>query len=167
MDKISRTKKKKAAQGLQKIGEQLVDLNGAQLDGLDLPPDLKEAVAETRKFKSHGARRRQLQYIGRLMRNCDAGVVQEALLKMAAKEDQNRRRFKLAERWRDELVGGDDDRRTWLLENFPAVDPQHLDHLISCARGVADQMNTKEAARQLFRFLFNHLHQLVNHPIHE
>ena len=79
MDKLSRTKKKKAAKSLQKLGERLVDLDNAQLDALDLPSDLKDALCETRSFKSHGARRRQLQYIGRLMRNYDTGMVQEAL----------------------------------------------------------------------------------------
>jgi len=153
LDKLSRTKKKKAAEGLQKVGEQLVALDDAQLDALDLPPDLKEAVGETRNFKSHGARRRQLQYIGRLMRNYDTSMVQEALLKMAAKEDQNRRRFKMVERWRDELVAGDDARFQWLLDNFPDIDPQQLKHLVNSACGVTTQMKSREAARKLFRFL--------------
>ena len=153
MEKISRTKKKRAAENLQKIGEQLVALDMAQLEALDLPIDLKEAASEAHNFKSHGARRRQLQYIGRLMRNYDTEVVQEALLKLEAEADDKRRRFKMVKNWRDELVGGDEDRLSWLVDNFPALDQQQLNHLVNCARGVTTQLNAKEAARRLFRLL--------------
>jgi ribosome-associated protein len=153
LEKLSRTKKKKAAEDLQKIGEDLVALDDVQLDVLDIPPDLKAAVLETRSFKSHGAYRRQLQYIGRLMRNYDTEIIQQALQKMSAKDDEKRRRFKIVERWRDELVNGDEGRLNWLLVNHPDIDQQQLNHLVNCARGVTTQMNAKEAARKLFRFL--------------
>jgi ribosome-associated protein len=153
LEKLSKTKKKKAAEYLQKVGEDLIALDDAQLEALDLPTDLKSAVSETRNFKSHGAYRRQLQFIGRLMRNYDTGTIQKALQKLAAKDDEERRRFKIVERWRDELVSGDMDRLNWLLANHPAIDQQQLNRLVSCARGVTTQMNAKEAARKLFRFL--------------
>jgi ribosome-associated protein len=153
LEKLSRTKKKKAAEGLQKMGEDLIALDDAQLEALDLPPDLKTAICEARSFKSHGAYRRQLQYIGRLMRNYDTEIIEQALQKMAAKDDEKKRWFKIVERWRDELVGGDTARLDWLLTNHPAIDQQQLNHLVNCARGVTAQMNAKEAARKLFRFL--------------
>jgi ribosome-associated protein len=153
LEKVSRTQKKKAAEGLQEMGEQLVDLDDAQLGALDLPNDLKEAVAAAKKIKSHGARRRQLQYIGRLMRDYDTNVVQEALEKIEARGDRERRRFKRVERWRDELVAGDDKRLHWLVENFTPIDQQQIHHLVDCARGLTSQINAKEAARKLFRLL--------------
>ena len=153
METISRTKKKKAAESLQAVGEKLVDLPEAQLEFLELPGDLKAAVRDARGMKSHGARRRQLQYIGRLMRHCDSDAVQEALDKLEARKNAERRRFKRVELWRDELVAGDDARLNWLKENFPDTDLQQLQHLVNCARGTARQMDAKEAARKLFRFL--------------
>ena len=153
MDKPSRTKKKKAAEGLQKLGEQLLGLDDAQLNALDLPAELKAAVVQTRTIKSHGARRRQLQYIGRLMRSCEPNDVQEALNTAASREDDKRRRFKMVERWRDELVKGSDDRLAWVLANFSGIDQQQLNHLIDCARGGSTRMNAREAARKLFRLL--------------
>jgi ribosomal 50S subunit-associated protein YjgA (DUF615 family) len=50
-------------------------------------------------------------------------------------------------------VNGDEGRLNWLLANHPDIDQQQLNHLVNCARGVTTQMNAKEAARKLFRFL--------------
>lgn len=69
---ISRTRKKKHSHELQKIGERLVDLSSAQLRRLELPEELREALTQARHITSHGARRRQMQYIGRLMLQVDA-----------------------------------------------------------------------------------------------
>ncbi len=153
MDKISRTKKKKAAEQLQKLGEALVRLDDTQLDQMDLPPELRTALSEARGFKSHGAFRRQLQYIGRLMRDCDCRPIEQALQKSAAENDAQSRRFKIVTRWRDELVNGDSDRLDWLVSTCPSIDRPHLVMLVNCACGVSTQMNAKAAARQLFRYL--------------
>jgi ribosome-associated protein len=153
MDKMSRTKKKKAAQALQKLGEQLVHLSDAQFALLDLPKDLMEAVAMARQIKQHEARRRQLQYIGKLMRNFDPAVVEAAIEKIRAGESEIKRQFKLVERWRDELVGGDKERLTWLIEKYPAINPDELNQLVSNARGEQAQIKPKKAGRVLFRYL--------------
>ena len=153
MEKVSRTQKKKAAENLQKVGERLAGLEDAQLEALDLPGELKQAVWELRRFKSHGARKRQLQYIGRLMRNYDTGIVQEALLQTDARQSEKRRQFKRLEHWRDELLAGDNRRVEWLVENYPGIDRDRLAFLVNCARGISTQMNAREAARKLFRFL--------------
>ena len=81
MNKVykSRTQKKKEDRALQDLGEQLVALQPGQLDALELPAELLEAVEFARSIKSHGARRRQLQYIGTLMRQIDPEPVKTAL----------------------------------------------------------------------------------------
>lgn len=153
MEIISRTKKKKAAQALQKLGEQLVHLSDAQFALLDLPEDLMEAVAMGRQIKQHEARRRQLQYIGKLMRSFDQVMVEEAIEKITAGESEKKRRFKLVERWRDELVGGDTERLAWLIEKYPGLNPDELKQLVSNARGDRLQIKSKKAGRVLFRYL--------------
>lgn len=158
MEPISRTKKKKAAEKLQKIGEELVRLDDAQLDELNLPPELRDAVSETRAIKSHGAYRRQLQYIGRLMRNCDSQIIQQELEKLAAGNDARNRRLKIVAHWRDELVRGNPDGLDRLLADHPDFDRPHLELLVNCARGASTRMNAKAAARRLFRYLVDHLH---------
>ena len=135
------------------MGEKLLDLPETQLESLELPNDLKAAVIAARKIKSHGALRRQLQYIGRLMRHCDSDAVQEALQELEAREDDERRRFKRVELWRDKLVAGDDALLSRLMENFSRADQLQLEYLVGCARGLTRPMDAKTAARKLFRFL--------------
>ena len=78
-DRKSRTQKKNEARALQKLGEQLVALSSGQLESIDISDDLRNAVIVAGKTKSYGARRRQLQYIGTLMRDIDPEPIQNAL----------------------------------------------------------------------------------------
>ncbi len=153
MEKLSRTQKKKAAQALQKLGEQLVLLSDAQFDALSLPPELLEAVAMARKITSHEARRRQLQYIGRLMREMDPADVEQALAKITSGEAEKKRQFKLVERWRDELVAGNEGLMSWLTEQYPAIDIPELKRLVDSAQEKQSGANAKKARRMLFRYL--------------
>ena len=153
MEKLSRTQKKKAAQALQKKGEQLVALSDADFALLEIPDELKQAVAEARRITSHEARRRQLQYVGRLMREFDSETIDRALEKIASREEARRRQFRMVERWRDELAGGDDARRQWLLATYPQIDAQRLDRLVLAARRPGVKGETKAARRKLFKFL--------------
>ncbi len=75
----SRTQKKKEAQALQRLGERLVALPSGKLAAMELPDELLTAIKFARKIKSRGARRRQIQYIGVIMRNIDAQPIQTAL----------------------------------------------------------------------------------------
>lgn len=75
-ERISRTQKKKAVQAMQKTGEALLSLSETQLQSLALPEELRSAVFDAHRMRSHGARRRQLQYIGALMRRVDAEHIQ-------------------------------------------------------------------------------------------
>ena len=75
----SRTQKKNEDRALQRLGEQLVALPPSRLEAMELPEELLEAIELVRKIKSHGARRRQIQYIGALMRHIDPQPIQAAL----------------------------------------------------------------------------------------
>lgn len=153
MERLSRTKKKKIAQALQKLGERLVQLGDAQFDALSLPEALLEAVAMARRMKSHEARRRQLQYIGRLMRAYDPADIEGALERITAGEDEKKRHFKRVERWRDELVSGDEEQLAWLAEHCPSIDPQELGALVANAQAAHSDADKKKAGRKLFRYL--------------
>jgi ribosome-associated protein len=155
MDRLSRTKKKKIAQALQQLGERLVLLGDAQFDALSLPEALLEAVAVARRMKSHGAKRRQLQYIGRLMRAYDPADIEKALERITAGEDEKKRHFKRVERWRDELVNGDEERLAWLAGHYPSIDLQELGELVAKAQSGHSDADRKKAGRMLFRYL-NH-----------
>ena len=79
MEPLSKTQKKKEALSLQALGERLVTLSLEQLKNIELPSDMFNAVILAKKLKKHGARLRQMQYIGTLMRKYDPQPVQEAL----------------------------------------------------------------------------------------
>lgn len=156
-DRPSRTSRKKAAEALQKTGEQLLSLSDTQLDTLDITPELRQAVVDARSMTRRGARRRQLQYIGSLMRSEEGHQLQQRLARMAKQSSADARRFKQVELWRDELKAGNEGRLTWLLEQFPELDPDALTQLVDAAK------QSKAAdARQAGRALFRYLRQLVD-----
>jgi ribosome-associated protein len=152
-EKISRTKKKKAALALQQIGERLVNLGHAQLKELELPEELLEAILLAKEIRKHEARRRQMQYIGSLMRQCDGSAIEKAMEEMTRQDDAEARRFKQIERWREELLNGDKKRFQWLVDRFPQTETTKLDALVQEARRGDGRIVTKKAARKLFRYL--------------
>jgi ribosome-associated protein len=78
-DYKSRTRKKNEDRALQRLGEQLVALSSGQLESMELPDELRTAIESARKIRQHGARRRQIRYIGALMRHIDPQPIETAL----------------------------------------------------------------------------------------
>ena len=101
---LSKTRRKKDMHALQALGEQLVVLTAAQLAGLELPERLLDAIEHAKRITGFEARRRQMQYIGRLMREVDAAPIAARLsqLKTAAKRENARHHE--VEYWRDRLL---------------------------------------------------------------
>jgi len=151
--KKSRTQLKKEAIALQKIGEKLVQLSDEQLGRMDLPARLVDAISNIRPMTSHGARRRQMQYIGSLMRNVDAEPIEQALMEIEQGEYQRAREFHRLEAWRDRLVDGDDEAMEEILEAFPRTDRQRLGQLVRSARKEQRDNKPPKSARNLFRYL--------------
>jgi len=149
----SRTRLKKEATALQKMGEKLVLLSDDQLDRMDLPTGLLEAIQTVRAIKSHGARRRQMQYIGSLMRKVDAEPIEQALLAIEQGDYQQAKAFHRIEAWRDQLVNGDDDLIQEILDTFPDADRSRLGQLVRSARKEKEKNAPPKSARNLFRYL--------------
>lgn len=150
-DQKSRTQLKKEAAALQKTGERLADLSDQQLARMELPAVLTEAILSVRSMKSHGARRRQMQYIGTLMRNLDVAPIQQALLEIEQGLYRQAETFHRIEEWRDRLIGGDDDLMAEILKAFPDADRQRLGQLVRSARREKSPAIT--SSRNLFRYL--------------
>ncbi|MBT8341886.1 MAG: DUF615 domain-containing protein, partial [Desulfatitalea sp.] len=141
-----------AALNAQTVGEQLLRLSDDQLAMLGIEPELRRAVNEARRMHTHGARRRQLQYIGALMRQVDVEQLQDSLAQVTQQADMETQRFRRIERWRDQLLSGDED----LLEKlagFPQMDRKTLHRLVFDARRPASGPDARKAGRALFRFL--------------
>lgn len=149
----SRTRLKKEAEALQKTGERLVLLADDQLDRMGLPPALTEAIRAVRSMKSRGARHRQLQYIGVLMRRLDISAIAQGLLEIDQGAYRQAREFHRIESWRDRLVDGDDALMDEILADFGDADRQRLANLVRSARKEKERKTPSRSARRLFRYL--------------
>ncbi len=149
----SRSQIKREMSARQKMGEHLVQLSPAQLERLDLPSQLKEAVILAGRLSKHGAKRRQIQYIGALMRRLDPKPIQRALNRLDQGEKKEAWAFKETERLRNRLVGGDDELITELTRRFPCSDAQRLSQLVLSAREEARKGHPRKSSRALFRYL--------------
>jgi ribosome-associated protein len=154
MEFISKTQKKKEALSLQALGERLVTLSAEQLKNIELPSDLYSAVNLAKKLKKHGARLRQMQYIGTLMRKYDPHPVREALQRMEKRNRERSEEHRKIEMWRDELIAGNGLLMERFEQEFPLADRQQLTGLIQKARAErAANDPTPKASRALFRYL--------------
>ena len=153
MDYISKTQKKKEAEALQDLGEKLVKLPDEQLKGIDMPEELSNAVRQTKTIKSHGALKRQMQFIGTLMRKIDPAPVREAIDGIEQGNYKKAMEFKETERWRDELMAGNKELMEEILVKYPSANRQQLSQLIRNA--IKEKTNDKppKAFRALFRYL--------------
>jgi ribosome-associated protein len=149
---VSRTKNKQAVEELQKLGGALVDLPPAQLDALALPADLLKAVLDAQRITSHGAQRRQMQYIGKIMRRVDPEPVRAALAAIAGQSAAARAQQMRLESWRERLIG-DDEALTAFAAEHPGADLQALRALIRNARKEITEKKPPRAQRDLFRFI--------------
>jgi len=149
----SRTQKKKEDRALQQLGERLVALAPDQMEGVELPEELLEAVEHAREIKSHGARRRQMQYIGSLMRSIDPEPVEKALENLRWGDLAKARAFKRVEKWRDELKAGNMKVVEEILRRCPDGDRQRLSQLARNAVQTDGTGKAKRASKALFRYI--------------
>lgn len=149
---LSKTKRKLEMLELQSLGAALVELPPGQLDTLALPTALAVAVREARRITSHEARRRQLQYIGRLMREVDPEPIRAALAARAGQSAAARARQLRLEAWRSRLLADDAALTEFTRENA-ATDLQALRTLIRNARREIAEGRPPRAQRDLFRLL--------------
>lgn len=135
---------------LQDLGVALAGLDPAKLRELHLPEPLEEAILATRSITKHEARRRQLQYVGRLMRDVDPEPIHAALERIESLPRAERARFAAAERWRDRLLE-DDLAVGEFVAAHPAVDRIELTALVREARGERAGGRPPHKFRALFR----------------
>ncbi len=150
----SKSQRKREAHALQGLGENLVALTPSQLARLPLPDDLRAAIEEARRLRQRGARKRQMQYIGKLMRQLDdPEALQAAYRRIVAPGEVETRRLHRLERWRNRLLEeGDAALGEWLAEH-PDTDRQHLRQLVRAALKERQRQQPPKKARELFRYL--------------
>lgn len=151
-DFVSKTQQKRAMHALQALGAALVDLPEAQLAALELPEALAAAVADARRMTRHGAKRRQLQFIGKLMRAIDPEPIRAQLAVLRGQSAQAAAAQRRLEDWRARLLE-DDDALTAFAQAFPSADLQALRTAIRNARKEQAAAKPPRAYRELFRLL--------------
>ena len=151
----SKTRRKKDSHDLQDLGEALVAMPDGRLVDLPMDESLLDAIRQYRVTRTHEGRRRQMQYIGKLMRRNDPEPLREAVAAMQLGQAKDALALHDAERWRNELIASDSALDIWLVEH-PQADVQQLRSLIRAARkdaSVAPEQRSGKAFRELFRFL--------------
>ena len=129
----SKTQLKAEADEKQALGEALLTLRADLMARLDLPEKLIDAIAQAKRITNFEGRRRQMQFIGKLMRPLDAAPIRAAIDEQANGSAELTLALHLAEQWRDKLIASDEALGDWLAE-FPATDSQQLRALIRQAR---------------------------------
>ncbi len=148
----SKTKIKKQMHDLQDVGEQLVALSKEHLAELDIPENLRDAIREVKRINKFGAIRRQMQYIGRLMRDIETAPILEKLAAWNGTSRQHVTWLHQVERWRERLLE-DPEALTELLAAHPSADAQHLRALIRNAVKEKELGKPPKNYREIFQVL--------------
>ncbi|MBU0588749.1 MAG: DUF615 domain-containing protein [Gammaproteobacteria bacterium] len=135
-DTQSRTDLKRESTELQKLGEDLLTLRADLLARLDLSDKFRDAIAEARRITNFEGKRRQMQFIGKLMRLLEPEVLES--VRAALDEQLNGSAHEnmvlhQSEQWRDRMIADDDAVAEW-INNFPQTDIQQLRTLVRQAR---------------------------------
>lgn len=165
---VSKTDLKRESARLQELGEQLTALRADLRQKLSLPDSLEQAMQEANRIRDFEGRRRQMQYVGKLMRGLEEDEVQrieQTLLDQSQGSAEETALLHEAEQWRLQLLADDQALARW-VQYYPATDVQHLRTLLRHARkeaqaapgspGLAQRQG--RAYREIFQILKEQLH---------
>jgi ribosome-associated protein len=152
-EEVSKSQRKRDMHSLQELGQQLVELPKDQFEKITLEENLYDAIVEARHIRQHGAKKRQLQYIGKIMRNIDAEPIQEQLNTLQGRSSQATQALHIIERWRDRLLKEGDNALEELVKQYQQADRQYLRQLLRNAQKEMLTNKAPKSARALFRYL--------------
>ena len=152
-EQVSKSQKKRDAELLRKMGVKFIELSVTKLDLLPLPDNLHKAILDAKSIKSHGAKRRQAQLIGKLMRAANYEEILAAYERIVDEDSAVSASFHEVEVWRERLINEGKDALTEFIEAYQPEEVQQLRQLIK--KAVDDQQKEKNsgAAKALFRYL--------------
>jgi ribosome-associated protein len=151
-ERPSKTQLKREMEALQALGQRLVEINAEQLASVELPERLREAVLEARRIRSREGRRRQLQYIGKLMREVDPAPIRARFDAWDGQSSAATAAHHHAERWRERLLE-DENALTEFARECPAADLQQLRACVRAARRDRLAGGASRHYRDLFRLV--------------
>jgi ribosome-associated protein len=154
-DRPSKTQRKKESHDLQNLGEDLIALPDDRLDGLPMDESLREALRTYKKTRTHEGKRRQMQYVGKLMRRADPEPLREAVAALKLGTAKASLALHEMEHWRAQMLASDDILTTWMKQH-PDTDLQQLRSLVRAARkdaASAPEQRNGRAYRELFQLI--------------
>jgi ribosome-associated protein len=151
-ERPSKSQRKRDMQALQDLGAELVRLAPEQLRRLALPEALRDAVLEAQRIRAHEGRRRQLQYIGKLMREADAAGIRAAIDDLTGASRESVALMHRCERLRESMIA-DDDAAADFLAAHPGLDAQWLRAKLRAARLERAGARPPRHARELYQWL--------------
>ena len=148
----SKTKQKEAMHELRDLGAELVELSVGQLKRINLPENIFDAVRDCQKITAHGARRRQIQYLGKLMRGVDDEPIRAGLAMLRGESSAEVARLHRLERFRLRLLE-DEAVLAEIAAQWPGVDLQHLRTLRRNALKEKENNKPPKNFRAIFQLL--------------
>lgn len=149
---ISKSQKKREAKTLQDLGVALVALSETKLDSLALPERLLQAILDAKQISSHGAKKRQELWIGKLLRAADSEAILESYDQLLQENSAQSAHFHQIEHWRDKLLE-DPASLTEFIDLYKPDDIQHLRQLIKKALQAVEVQQKTAAVKALFRYI--------------
>ncbi len=159
-DGPSKSQLKREQTELQNLGREMTKLGDEQLKRINLPEDVLAEIIEFRRMKSFGAQRRQLQLIGKKMRDMDPVAVREAIDRATGESRAAVALLHRSETWRDQMIE-DDEALTKFIDAHPEADIPQLRALVRNARRERQLAKPPKSARELYRYI----HALLEEPL--
>jgi len=151
----SKTKRKEAMQELRDLGAELVELSVGQLKRIQLPEDIFAAVREAQKITAHGAHKRQLQYLGKLLRSVDEEPIRAGLAMLRGESSAETARLHRLERLRSKLLE-DEGTLAGIVAQWPGIDQQQMRQLRRNALKEQEAGKPPKAFRAIFQIFQEH-----------
>ena len=151
-DHISKTARKEEMTALQKLGQELTELSKDQLVQVPMSDKLRDAIKEYKRLTSHGACRRQMQYIGKIMRGEDEEPIRAKLDQFNGVNAEATAKLHRIERTRLQLIEKD-EAVTRFFNEYPNADVQHIRALVRNARKEHEQAKPPKSFRELFQVI--------------
>lgn len=149
----SKSQLKRDADELQNLGKRMTELRPDQRDKLPIDERMRSALDEYTRMPSNGAKRRHLQFIGKLMRTADAEAIRDVVDRFDSATAAHNQLFHELERWRERLISEGNETLQSFIEAHPGADIQHLRQLVRNAQRERQMEKPPVNARKLFKYI--------------
>ncbi len=150
---VSKSQRKRDAHALLDLAKTLVTMPESRFKRMPMDDGLREEIEFARSIRAHGARKRQLMTVGKILRQRDNEALLDAVNSINQKNRQENARFHYIEAWRDRLITGDNESLSEFIQQYPAINAQTLRQLIRNANKEAKLGKPPSASRKLFKLL--------------